>query len=430
MSFGGGRLSAKLARFPCAQSAVTTEDLRYLGQMPSPPQILIVCHMERFGRSPSCPHVVIVGGGFAGAEALLALLALGGEHVRVTLVAPEPTLFYRPAATAEAFEDRPMRSYDLGAIVSDLGAAFVKARLDAVGSRKQYLRLSSGVRLTYDALILATGGRATASVAGAMMFRDQRDVPAFRRLLAEMDSEVIHRVAFALPGGTSWPLPLYELALLSARRAADRGLSTQITLVTPEPAPLAMFGAEPSRMMASVLSDQGVAFVGGSIPDHVRDDGSLGLRSGSTIEAERVVAVPQLRGRPIPGVPTDRAGFVPTDGLGQVQGLRNVYAAGDLTSFPVKQGGIAAQQADRVAQAVLIATGVRITPRRIPSVLQARLVGGQRTMFLRAELDERGQPTSATLTRVDPSESVVDKVLARYLTPYLEGLQVAAPVHS
>jgi NADH dehydrogenase FAD-containing subunit len=87
--------------------------------------------MERFGGPDRCPHVVIAGGGFAAVETLLALWALGGKHVRVTLVAPESRLFYRPAATAEAFEDRPARSYDLHAIAADVGAAFRKARLVA-----------------------------------------------------------------------------------------------------------------------------------------------------------------------------------------------------------------------------------------------------------------------------------------------------------
>jgi sulfide:quinone oxidoreductase len=349
------------------------------------------------------------------------LWALGGEHVRVTLVAPEPKLFYRPAATAEAFEDRPARSYDLYAISEDVGAAFSKARIVSVGSQTRYVRLSSGVRLTYDALVLATGGRATASVAGALMFRDQRDVPAFRRVLGEMDRGGIRRIVFALPRGTSWPLPLYELALLSAARAADSQLATEVTLVTPEPAPLAVFGAEPSRLVEGLLAEQRVSFVGGSVPDHVRDDGSLVLRSGRTLEADQVVAVPQLRGRRIPGVPANQAGFVPIDSGGRVQGLSDVYAAGEMTSFPVKQGGIAAQQADRVAQAILTSIGAPLVPRRIPNVLQAKLIGGQRPVFLRAELDEHGRATSARLTRTATEENVIEnKVLARFLSPYLE----------
>lgn len=244
--------------------------------------------MERFGGSDRCPHVVIAGGGFAAVETLLALWALGSKHVSVTLVAPESRLFYRPAATAEAFEDRPARSYDLHAIAADVGAAFRKARLVSVGSQKRYVRLSYGVRLTYDALVLATGGRATANVPGALMFRDQRDVPAFRHVLREMDRGGIRRIAFALPGGVSWPLPLYELALLTATRAAERRLATEVMLVTPEPAPLAVFGAEPSRLVDKVLAEQRVSFVGGTVPDHVRDDGSLVLRSGTTLQADRV----------------------------------------------------------------------------------------------------------------------------------------------
>jgi sulfide:quinone oxidoreductase len=384
--------------------------------------------MERFGESESCPHVVIAGGGFAAVETLLALWALGGEHVRVTLVAPEPRLFYRPAATAEAFEDRPPRSYDLHVIARDVGAAFSKARLVSVGSQKRYVRLSSGVRLTYDALVLATGGRPTANVAGALMFRDQRDVPAFRRVLREMDRGRIRRIVFALPRGTSWPLPLYELALLSAGRAAERRLATEVTLITPEPAPLAIFGAEPSRLVEGLLAKQRVSFVGGSVPDHVLDDGSLALGSGRTLEADQVVAVPQLHGRRISGVPANRAGFVPVDSNGRVQGLTDVYAAGEMTSFPVKQGGIAAQQADRAAQAILISAGAPLVPLRIPNVLQAKLIGGQRPVFLRAELDEHGRATSATLTRTASEESVVDnKVLARFLTPYLEEVRNAPP---
>jgi sulfide:quinone oxidoreductase len=387
--------------------------------------------MRRFGGSESCPHVVIAGGGFAAVEGLLALWALGSEHVRVTLVAPEPRLFYRPAATAEVFEDHPPRCYDLEEITSDLGAAFAKARVVSVGSQRRYVRLSSGARLTYDDLMLATGGRATAGVAGALMFRGQDDVPALRRLVREIDREKARRVAFALPAGTSWPLPLYELALLFSSHAAERDLHTEIMLVTPERAPLEVFGPEASRLVGSLLAEQGISFVGHAIPDHVTDSASLTLRSGRIVEVDRVVAVPELRGRSISGVPTDHAGFVPIDSTGRVQDLPNVYAAGDMTTFPVKQGGLAAQQADGIAQAILAAAGVAAVERRVPRILQARLIGGRDPLFLRAELDECGRATSAALSRKAPSEDPIgNKVLARYLTPYLDRIGPAAPVES
>jgi sulfide:quinone oxidoreductase len=385
--------------------------------------------VERFAQSESCPHVMIAGGGFAGVEALLALWALGNEHVRVTLVAPEPRLFYRPAATAEVFEDDPPRSYDLEAMTRDLGAAFVKAQVVSVGSQRHYVRLSSGARLSYDALVLAAGGRATVGVAGALMFRDQRDVPALRRLLREIDRGNIRRLVFTLPAGTSWPLPLYELALLTAAHSDERRLHTEITLVTPERAPLDVFGAEPSALVGNLLSEHGIPFIGEVIPDHVSDTGSLVLRSGKTVDADSVVAVPELRGRRITGVPANHAGFVPIDALGRVQGIPDVYAAGDMTSYPIKQGGVAAQQADRIAQAILVAGGFAVSESRSPRILQARLVGGRDGLFLRAELDEYGQATSATLTRSLPTHDPIgNKVLARYLTPYLENTAAAGGV--
>jgi sulfide:quinone oxidoreductase len=387
--------------------------------------------MEQYAGSRSSAHVVIAGGGFAAVETLLALRALGSEHVGVTLVAPEPRLFYRPAATTEAFGQASPMTYDLRVIASEFDAEFAKARLVFVGSEKRYARLSSGARWTYDALVIATGARAAVGVPGALMFRDQRDVPAFRRVLREIDNETVRQIVFALPAGQSWPLPLYELALLSATHVRERHLDTEVTLVTPEQAPLAVFGSEPSRWVENVLAERGVSFVGDSVPDHVCDDGSLALASGQTIEADRVLAIPKLCGRPIRGVPTNRAGFVPTDASGRVQGLTHVYAAGDVTAFPVKQGGVASQQADRVAQAILTAVGAPFIEHRIPSVLEARLIGGERPLFLRAELDEHGRATSATLTRTASEESVAgNKVLARYLSPYLEEIRSAASVHT
>jgi sulfide:quinone oxidoreductase len=380
--------------------------------------------MERFSESHASAHIVIAGGGFGALETMLALWAMGNERVRVTLVAPEPTFSYRPAATIEAFGDGPPRGYDLQSITSDLGATYRKARLESVGSQQRYVRLSSGSRLTYDALVLAVGARATATVAGASMFRDQRDVPLFRRFLRDMETGAIRRLVFAVPSDVCWPLPLYELALLSATHAAENHLRAEIILVSPERTPLELFGARPSRMVESLLVEHGVSFLGNSAPDRVREDGSLVLISGTTIEADRVVATPQLRGQSIAGVPANWSGFVPTDAIGRVENLPNVYAAGDMTTSPIKQAGVAAQQADRIAQRILTAGGTPIMESRTPTVLQARLVGGEHPLVLRAELDEHGQATSATLTRTTSDNAAVSsKVLARYLTPYLEASQ-------
>jgi sulfide:quinone oxidoreductase len=374
--------------------------------------------MERFANSKPWSRVLIAGGGFAALETLLALRALGEDWARVDLVAPDPVFTYRPAAIAQAFNPSEAREYDLRAIAEDLGARYHQAKLEFVAPRDRYVELSPAERLEYDDLVLAIGTRARASIAGALTFRDQRDVRLFDGVLRALLDGSLRRLVFALPDGPSWPLPLYELALMSAGLIAERGLDAQVTIVTPESAPLSAFGTEPARLVWELLTNLGISFRGGVRGTQVRR-GFLDLASGESVEADRVVAVPELRAPRIPGIPAKPYGFVPTDADGRVLGLRHVYAAGDMTAFAVKNASLATQQADRIASVILASGGAGIPELRTPRVLQARLLGGAEPLFLRAELDERGAATAAALARSTPNAPIHEKVIARYLTPYL-----------
>ena len=378
--------------------------------------------------TPDASHgrarILIAGGGFAAVEAALALRALAGAGVAITLVAPDPVFHYRPAATSEPFDAARSRRYDLRAIARDLGADYHKSRLEAVASRKHVVRTASGGRLGYDALILATGARAVAGVPGAITFRDQRDIRSIRRVLGELEAGTVRSIVFALPTGVVWPLPLYELALLSARHARVRGLAIESTVVTPEREPLALFGPEASVMVRGLLDEHGVRFVGGAVASRVQRDGSIALADGEMIQADRVVALPELRGRRLSGVPATRSGFVPVDASGRVEALEDVYAAGDLTTCPIKQGGLAAQQADVVVQTIAASLGIPVKQVRAPRALETRMLAGDRVLSLRTEFDWTGQPARATLVRAsDEHTAKAAKVLGRYLLPYLETLE-------
>lgn len=365
-------------------------------------------------------RVLIAGGGFAAVEALLALRALAAERVAMAVLAPEPVFRYRPAATQEPFGLAPSRLYDLRAIAGDMGAEYHQARLEAVASKRHTVRTASGARFRYDMLFVAIGARAVIGVPGAITFRDQRDSGLIRRLRGEVESGAVRRIAFALPGASTWPLPLYELALMFAGHARGRGLSIETVLVTPEDAPLELFGQQGSTLVGSVLEDRGVRVVCGRVPAGVRRDGSLELADGDVIAADRVVALPALRGRRLSGVRSARSGFIPVDAYGRVEGLQDVYAAGDVTTFPVKQGGLAAQQADIVAQAIAAEVGAPIKALRPTRILQARLLGGERPLLLRTELDWAGQPADGVLGHGDDHGTNAAKVRGRYLAAYLE----------
>lgn len=379
-------------------------------------------------RCPGRADVVIAGGGFAALEVVLGLRALTGGAARISLVAPDPVFAYRPAATREAFSDAVPRAFDLGAIAADLGVRHHRTRVESVVGARKRVRLASGGRLTYDALVLATGARATVGIPGALTFRDQRDLPRLRDLLRELDEGKLHSLLFAVPAGSSWPLPIYELALLSAGRARDREAGAKITLVSPEPRPLAAFGVEASQLVAALLAERGVRFLGACTPGSVCGGGALTVRSGPPIKADRVVAAPLLRGARIAGVPTNRWGFVPADMAGQVEGIADVYAAGDTTAYPIKHGGLATQQADRIAHTIAARLGLTPHELKATSVLEVKLIGGERPLHLRIELDEFGQPAAAAFAQTSgDGQPASTKVFARYLTPYLETRRPLTP---
>jgi sulfide:quinone oxidoreductase len=368
-------------------------------------------------------QVLIAGGGFAALEAAVALCELAADRVDVTLISPSETFSYRPAAPVEAFGAGPPRRYDLTAIATDLGAAHRRDRLESVGTRQRWVRLASGARLQFDHLILALGARATSGVSGALLFRDQRDGPAFRRILRQVDGGIIHRLVFVLPSGCSWSLPLYELALLTGTRVQRKALNTEITLVSPEPAPLEVYGAQASSLVSGLLAERGIRFVGSATATRVRRDGALMIESGETIDADRVLAVPLLRVPRIGGVPANAFGFVPVDQAGRVQGMTAVYAAGDMTSFPIKQGGLAAQQADRIAHLITVSLGLPAEEPPAAHVLRSQLVGGEQPVFLRTELDDAGRPITTTLDHAElAGYAEFTKVFGRHLSTYLERL--------
>jgi sulfide:quinone oxidoreductase len=211
----------------------------------------------------------------------------------------------------------------------------------------------------YEALLIACGAEPHVALPGALRFRGPADVPAFARLLETLGRQ-LRRLTFALPAGTAWTLPAYELALLTASYLHGLRVRTvELHLVTPEAQPLALFGSEASEEIARLLNDRGIAL--STHTDAVAfAAGRLELASGDGVETDAAVALPRLQGVRISGVPHDHDGFIDTDRFGRVPELTDVYAAGDVTSFPIKQGGLAAQQAEAAAKTIAAAAGAPI----------------------------------------------------------------------
>ena len=110
-----------------------------------------------------------------------------------------------------------------------------------------------------------------------------------------------------------------------------------------------------------------------------------------------MISLPRLEGRPIDGIPHDEDGFIGVDEHGGVIGLERVYAVGDVTTFPVKQGALATQQADTVAETIAAAAGAGIEPEPFDPVLRGVLFTGDQPRYL------YGRPTGGQAKRASAS---------------------------
>ena len=190
-------------------------------------------------------QVVIVGGGVAGLETLLALDDLAGERVALTLVAPQPDFVYKPLLVEEPFDLGPAERHELEPLTAEKGAEFVLSAVSSVRPEDHVVELDDGSTLQYDYLVVCAGGRFKPAIDGATTFPGG-EVFSADGLLDRAEAKD-HRIAFIVPAGVTWSLPLYELALMTQRRAAERRVDAKIAVITPESAPLAIFGPARER---------------------------------------------------------------------------------------------------------------------------------------------------------------------------------------
>ena len=370
--------------------------------------------------SPAPLRVVVLGGGVAAAETCLALAHLAGDRVRTTMVAPNERLELRAASVGEAFGAATTARVRLAAIATDTGAELLPGTASSVDTDERRVHLADGAVIPYQALVVACGAKPYDAIPGAVTFAGPRDVHRIRAVMEDAVRGDIHRIAFAVPADVGWTLPLYELSLLASRHLRRWGRRpTELSIVTPEATPLEAFGATASAEVAHILAQAGIGFIGMRTPVDALA-GRLRTAPHGGLQTDRVVALPKLKGVFISGLPADRDGLLATDRHGRVGDLAEVYAAGDITGFPVKQGGIAAEQADAVAESIAADAGAPIRPEPFHPVLRGLLITGRGDRYLQADLAGGGDGPSAFES--EPPWWPPVKTAGRYLAPYLAGL--------
>jgi sulfide:quinone oxidoreductase len=371
-------------------------------------------------------RVLVAGGGVAGLETLLGMRHLAGERIEPTLLTPEEEFVYRPMAVAAPFARGQARRHRLAAIAENLGARLVCGSLATVEDRTRTAVTSTGERMSYDALVVGIGARSEPALQSALTWTPESDAEIYGGLLRDIEQGYSKRVAFVIPADVAWPLPAYELALMTAWEAQSLGMDdVQITIYTPESAPLEIFGAAASKAVLEDLDEVGIQ-VQTSAHVTAAPNGRLRVEPGARpLEAERVVALPRAVGPALPGVLNDARGFIRCDPYGKVYDTTTVWAAGDAIAFPVKQGGLAAQQADAVAEELAARAGANVRPQPFRPVLRGVLLTGRGQAWMR-NAASGGDGTGEAQRRAlfwPPT-----KIAGRYLSPYLAELDRAQAV--
>src|SRR5215207_4594084 len=335
-------------------------------------------------------RVLVCGGGIAGVEGLLRLRRLTGDALELTLLAPGEELRYRPMAVQEPFSRPAARRYPLRKIARRVGAEWVQSGLEWIDPDRQEAHTTDGQAIPYDALLVAVGARTQVPYEHVTVFDDAQADETYRGVVQDVEEGYTRSVALLLPEGPAWPLPVYELALMTAERAYSMGIDGfTVDVVTAEPEPLAAFGHAASQAVQVFLAERGVRVHARSHAE-VPASRKLIIRPADLeLERVRIVAMPRIVGPRLRGIPADEDGFIPVDERCCIRGLEpRVFAAGDAANLAIKHGGLGAQMADAAADAIAALAGANVEVAPLRPVIRGVLYTGADPLYLTARIQD------------------------------------------
>jgi len=368
-------------------------------------------------------RVVIAGGGIAAVEGLLRLRRLVDDSLDLRLLAPDDDLVYRPTAVRQPFAFGPPKRHSLDRIAADTGAEYIRDSLASVDRDARVVGTGGGQTLEFDALLVAVGARQVPAYPHVGTFSDAEADETYQGVVQDVEGGYAKSIAFLVPEGPVYPLPIYELALLTAERAYSMGIDDfEVSVVTPEPSPLAVFGQAASEAVSRLLEDAGITVYASAVAEVLEVGRLLIQPQGVELHPQRMVAMPRLEGPAIPGLGGGGPhGFIPIDNSCCVPGTQaRIYAAGDAAAYPVKHGGLGAQMADTAASAIARLAGADVDYTEFLPTIRGKLLTGKAPLYISA----RVVGPSGFLSEVHdkPPWPEDDKIVAEELGPYLAQL--------
>lgn len=339
----------------------------------------------------------------------------------MTVLAPNEELHYRPVAVQEPFSRPSAKRYPLRDVMRRTDAEWVQEELEWVDPDGQVAHTAEGGVIAYDALLVAVGARTEIPYEHVTVFDDAHADETYRGLVQDVEEGYTRSVALVLPEGPAWPLPIYELALMTAERAGGMGMEgLGVDVVTAEPQPLAAFGDRASDAVSELLHSARVRVHLASRAEVSASRKLTVQPEGRQLEPERIVSMPKIVGPRIRALPADADGFIPIDEHCRVSGLEpRVFAAGDAANVELKFGGLGAQMADIAADGIARLAGADIEVAPLRPRLRGVLYTGAEPLYLTAEIEDGRVESKVSRDRPWPAD---EKVVAEELGPFLRSL--------
>jgi sulfide:quinone oxidoreductase len=286
-------------------------------------------------------NVLVLGGGFGGAQAAIAARGLLEEGHRITVVDRAHQSFLCGANPLMLVGERPREgvSRPLSGLAGH-GVEVVSDEIVAIDLQARKVTTSRDA-LPFDFLVVALGAvydlDAVPGSSAAHSFYDHAGSVLLREAVEQFQGG---RVVIGIAGSPYKcpPAPL-ETALLLEWHFRRSGISAEIHLYIPEPAPLAVAGPETAKRVGELLASRGVMVQTQATVTRVEGSGRrVHFSDGSSLDADLAVVVPAHRAPPVVAESglTQGKPWVPVDpGTLETSAAPGVFAVGDVNTVPI-----------------------------------------------------------------------------------------------
>jgi NADH:ubiquinone reductase (H+-translocating) len=293
---------------------------------------------------PGATRVLVLGSGFAGLWA-----ALGAARRLDELGVPDGAVDVTVVSSAP-FHDIRVRNYeaDLSAcriplrdLLDPAGVGHIAAEVTGIDAQTKTVSTADGADLGYDRLVLALGSRVVKpNLPGLTEFGYDVDtydgamrLQAHIHDLAGRATDPASSTAVVVGAGLTGIETASELPKMLAG-ALGAGSAPRVILVDHNPHVGSDMGDSARPVIEKALAQNKVDTITGVSVTAV-DERNVTLSSGEAVPAATVVWCAGMRANPLTaqvGVPCDRLGRLPVDDYLRVEGVADVFAAGDVAA--------------------------------------------------------------------------------------------------